>query len=127
MMLQNLRTQVIASLGSPAVPVAYGQAARDQSGDYCVMWRVGGTFQGGVAGPIDHSTALIQIDLYSSTYARLMEMVELLREGLHGYRAGSIQGVFLESVRDGGAMPDIKDQIFTAQMDFEVLYVEPAA
>jgi len=65
-------------------------------------------------------TTRVQIDCYDQTYAGAIASSRAVRSELEGYAGGTIQGAFLDTIRDG--FEDDADFVYRVSLSFVITH-----
>lgn len=78
-----------------------------------------------LSGPQGHVRTLLQIDTYAATYAKSVEVADLIRKQIDGY-AGTVSGTIITSVQRASALSTYETGIDQYRMttDYRIGYYE---
>jgi hypothetical protein len=109
---------------STGVRCFWGAAGRDAGNPKVVVWRAGTTERRNVDTTAGPRSALLQVDVWGNNWVLAYTESEVIRLAIDGHRGGKLRGVFLQSIRDNAATPDIQDLETRIQLDFSVEFVD---
>lgn len=115
----EFRQLVKQAIGSQ--PVEWGNVNQGTAFPYVTLNTISDIEGYHQRGPDRLSAARVQIDMYDTTYGKVKVASNKVRDALSGYRGGSIQGIFLDTVRDFNEAEGT-DAHFRVSMDFIVNY-----
>lgn len=121
--MEDLLTTLLA-------PVAGGRrhwvrAPQKTPPPYIVLNRIGGRRDYHMQGASGLVASRVQIDCYATTYLDAKTLARAVAAILSGYRAGAIQGAFLDSERDLPASDSGEvNHLFRVSLDFMIHHQE---
>lgn len=105
--------------GAASFPVAWGSLGQDATLPRAAIYRTSGARDMHTQGT-GLMESRVQIDCYGETFAEAITASRTIRTALEGYAGGSIQGAFLDSIRDG--FTDDADLVHRVSMTFLITY-----